>query len=165
MPLTEDAVLRPDVEFVYARQLATVEAMVDRWRRDDPERAVAVLRPVVAMAADGTSSLARGARRRIRASASAKTIRRRSSSTSTTSPRRSLLAVDQRLDGVFNVAPDGWVAGRASTCTDRRHGPASGCRIGSPRSSAGCAGGSSVARSRPVCAATRAHRGWSPTTA
>ena len=40
IPLTEDAILRPDVEFVYARQLATVEAMVDRWRRDDPRRAV-----------------------------------------------------------------------------------------------------------------------------
>ena len=58
IPLTEDAILRPDVEFVYARQLATVEAMVDRWRRDDPRRAVCVLRPVVAMAADGTPSLA-----------------------------------------------------------------------------------------------------------
>ena len=45
IPLTEDAILRPDVEFVYARQLATVEAMVDRWRRDDPRRAVSVLAP------------------------------------------------------------------------------------------------------------------------
>ena len=58
VPLTEDAILRPDVDFVYARQLATVEAMVDRWRRDDPAAPCAVLRPVVAMAADGTPSLA-----------------------------------------------------------------------------------------------------------
>ncbi|HEU4841794.1 MAG TPA: NAD-dependent epimerase/dehydratase family protein, partial [Ilumatobacteraceae bacterium] len=58
VPLTEDAILRPDVDFVYARQLATVEAMVDRWRRDAPGRTVTVLRPVVAMAADGTPSLA-----------------------------------------------------------------------------------------------------------
>ena len=31
-----------------------------------------------------------------------------------------VLAVDQRLDGVFNVAPDGWVAGRAGARPDRR---------------------------------------------
>ena len=36
VPLTEDAILRPDVEFVYARQLAAVEAMADRWRRARP---------------------------------------------------------------------------------------------------------------------------------
>ena len=58
VPLTEDAILRPDVEFVYARQLAAAEAMADRWRRQRPGRTVTVLRPVVAMAADGTSQLA-----------------------------------------------------------------------------------------------------------
>ena len=31
-PLTEDAVLRPDVEFVFARQLASAEELVDQWR-------------------------------------------------------------------------------------------------------------------------------------
>ena len=66
VPLTEDAILRPDVDFVYARQLASVEALVDRWRRAAPGRTVTVLRPVVAMAADGTSSLAARARRRAR---------------------------------------------------------------------------------------------------
>ena len=58
VPLTEEAILRPDVEFVYARQLAAAEAMVDRWRRVRPGRTVTVLRPVVTMAADGTSQLA-----------------------------------------------------------------------------------------------------------
>ena len=53
VPLTEDAILRPDVDFVYARQLAAAEAMADRWRRQRPGRTVAVLRPVVSMAADG----------------------------------------------------------------------------------------------------------------
>ena len=33
VPLTEEAVLRPDVEFVFARQLATAEATVDEWRQ------------------------------------------------------------------------------------------------------------------------------------
>ena len=40
VPLTEDAALRPDIEFAYARQLATVEQMVDDWRtqRAGPHR-------------------------------------------------------------------------------------------------------------------------------
>ena len=66
VPLTEDAILRPDVDFVYARQLATVEAMADRWRRTGAGRTVTVLRPVVAMAADGTPSLAARAGGRVR---------------------------------------------------------------------------------------------------
>jgi nucleoside-diphosphate-sugar epimerase len=110
VPLTEDAVLRPDVEFVYARQLATVEALADRWRRSAPGRTVAVLRPAVAMAADGTSSLAR---------ALAAGLGQRFGEDDPPAQFLHLddlasavaLAVDQRLDGVFNVAPDGWIAG------------------------------------------------------
>ena len=110
VPLTEDAILRPDVDFVYARQLATVEAMVDRWRRAEPGRTVTVLRPVVAMAADGTSSLA---------AALAAGLGQRFGEDDPPAQFLHLddlasavaLAADQRLDGVFNVAPDGWVPG------------------------------------------------------
>jgi len=110
IPLTEDAILRPDVDFVYARQLATVEAMADRWRRTHPDRTVTVLRPVVAMAADGTPSLA---------AALAAGYGQRLSEDDPPAQFLHLddlasavvLAVDRRLDGVFNVAPDGWVAG------------------------------------------------------
>jgi hypothetical protein len=40
VPLTEDAVLRPDPSFVYARQLASAEALVEAWRvaRPPPQR-------------------------------------------------------------------------------------------------------------------------------
>ena len=38
-------------------------------------------------------------------------IHRRSSFISTISPTAVMLAVEQRLDGVYNVAPDGWIAG------------------------------------------------------
>ncbi len=110
VPLTEDAILRPDVEFVYARQLAAVEALADRWRRAAPGRTVTVLRPVVAMAADGTSSLARALAAGFGHRAGAEDP-----------PAQFLhlddlasavvLAVDHRLDGVYNVAPDGWVPG------------------------------------------------------
>jgi nucleoside-diphosphate-sugar epimerase len=110
VPLTEEAVLRPDVEFVYARQLATVEAMVDRWRRADRKRSVTVLRPAVPMAADGTSSLARalaaGLGQRFGEDDPGAQFLHLDDLASAVA-----LAVDQRLDGVFNVAPDGWIAG------------------------------------------------------
>jgi nucleoside-diphosphate-sugar epimerase len=110
VPLTEDAVLRPDVDFVYARQLATVEAMVDRWRRSAPGRTVTVLRPALPMAADGTSTLAR---------ALAAGLGQRFGEEDPPAQFLHLddlasavaVAVDQQLDGVFNVAPDGWIAG------------------------------------------------------
>ena len=104
VPLTEDAILRPDVEFVYARQLAAAEAMADRWRRQRPGRTVAVLRPVVTMAADGTSSARRRARRRARPA-----LRRGRPAGAVPPPRRprrrpSPSPSARRLDGVFNVA-------------------------------------------------------------
>lgn len=110
VPLTEDAILRPDVGFVYARQLATVEAMVDRWRRAARGRTVTVLRPVIAMAAGGTSSLA---------AALAAGLGQRPGEDDPPAQFLHLddlasavaLAVTRRLDGVFNVAPDGWMAG------------------------------------------------------
>jgi len=119
VPLTEDAILRPDVEFVYARQLATVEAMVDRWRRAEPRRTVTVLRPVVAMAADGTPSLAAalaaGLGQRLREDDPAAQFLHLDDLASAVA-----LAAVGRLDGVFNVAPDGWVpAERVRALTGR----------------------------------------------
>ena len=110
VPLTEDAALRPDLDFVFARQLASVEQMVDDWRTSAPGRTATVLRPVVTMAADGTSSLAR---------ALAAGMGQRSGEDDPGAQFLHLddlaaaivLATGSRLDGVFNVAPDGWVAG------------------------------------------------------
>jgi nucleoside-diphosphate-sugar epimerase len=110
LPLTEDAILRPDVEFVYARQLAATEAMADRWRRQRHGRTVTVLRPVVTMAANGTSQLAR---------ALAAGLGQRFGEEDPAAQFLHLddlaaavhVAVTKRLDGAFNVAPDGWVAG------------------------------------------------------
>lgn len=109
VPLTEDAILRPDVEFVYARQLATVEAMADQWRRAVSGRTVTVLRPVVSMAADGTSSLA---------GALAAGLGQRPGEDDPAAQFLHLddlaaavmVAIEHRLDGVYNVAPDGWIA-------------------------------------------------------
>ena len=110
VPLTEDAVLRPDVDFTYARQLAAVEQLADEWRAAAPDRRVAVLRPVVAMAADGTTSLA---------GALASGMGQRFGEEDPPAQFLHLddlasavaLAVERELDGVYNVAPDGNVAG------------------------------------------------------
>lgn len=110
VPLTEDAPLRPDVEFAFARQLGAVEQLVDEWRLDSPGRSVTVLRPALAMAADGTSVLVRAlaagmGQRAGQDDPPAQFLHLDDLATAT------VLAVEQELDGVFNVAPDGWVLG------------------------------------------------------
>lgn len=106
VPLTEDAVLRPDTEFRYATQLASVEQMADDWRRADAVRTVTVLRPVVALAANGTSGLARalaaGMGQRLAVDDPPAQFVHLDDLADAVA-----LAVDRRLDGVFNVAPDG----------------------------------------------------------
>ncbi len=110
IPLTEDALLRPDVEFPFARQLGAAEQLVDEWRLSVPGRSVTVLRPAVAMAADGTSrlasALAAGMGQRVgEADPPAQFLHLDDLAAAV------LLAVEQRLDGVYNVAPDGWIPG------------------------------------------------------
>ena len=110
VPLTEDAPLRPDFGFAFARQLATVEQLVDDWRDRVPGRSSCVLRPVPAMAADGTSSLVRALSAGMGGRLGEDDV-----------PAQFLhlddlasavvLAVTRRLDGVYNVAPDGHVPG------------------------------------------------------
>jgi nucleoside-diphosphate-sugar epimerase len=110
VPLTEEAVLRPDVEFVFARQLASAEELVEQWRQARPDRVTCVLRPVVALAAGRNSRLS---------AALVSGLGRRFAEDDPPSQFLHLddlaaaiaLAVVRRLDGVYNVAPDGWVAG------------------------------------------------------
>ncbi|MDJ0771229.1 MAG: NAD-dependent epimerase/dehydratase family protein [Ilumatobacter sp.] len=110
VPLTEDAVLRPDPTFVYARQLAAAEATVEEWRAARPGRTVAMLRPAVPIAAGGTSSLARAltagfGQRFGEADPGAQFVHHDDIGSAVA------LAVDRRLDGVYNVAPDGSIPG------------------------------------------------------
>jgi nucleoside-diphosphate-sugar epimerase len=108
VPLTEDAPLRPDNEFAYARQLATVEQMADEWRTAAPGRTVTVLRPVIALAANGTSGLARalaaGLGQRFAVDDPPSQFLHLDDLASAVA-----IAAEQSLDGVFNVAPDGYV--------------------------------------------------------
>lgn len=110
VPLTEDAVLRPDPACTFARQLASVEEVVEEWRRGASGRTVAVLRPAVTMADDGTPILARAlaaglGQRFAEADPAAQFVHLDDVASAIE------LAVARRLDGVFNVAADGWVPG------------------------------------------------------
>ncbi len=109
-PLTEDAVLRPDVEFVFARQLASAEELVDQWRRARPGRITTVLRPALSLAENDSSRLAAalvsGLGRRVAEADPPSQFLHLDDLASAV-----VLAVSQRLDGVHNVAPDGWVPG------------------------------------------------------
>jgi nucleoside-diphosphate-sugar epimerase len=108
IPLTEEAVLRPDPDFVFARQMASAEQLVEQWRLSALGRSATVLRPVVIMSADDSSGLARAL-----AAGSASRFGEQD-------PGSQFVHLDdvasavvhvilQRLDGVFNVAPDGWI--------------------------------------------------------
>jgi hypothetical protein len=110
VPLTEDAALRPEVEFAYARRLGAIEQAADAWRREVPGRTVTTLRPAVSVAADGTSSLARalaaGMGQRVGESDPPAQFLHLDDLAAAIA-----LAVVARLDGVYNVAPDGWIPG------------------------------------------------------
>ncbi len=110
VPLTEDAALRPDVEFVFARQLASAEELVEQWRLAQPGRTTCVLRPAVALASGGGSRLASalvyGLGRRLAVADPPSQFLHLDDLASAVA-----VGVDRRLDGVYNVAPDGWVPG------------------------------------------------------
>lgn len=110
VPITEDAVLRPDTTFVFARQLAAAEEAIEAWRAGSPDRSVAMLRPAVPLAADGTSSIARaltaGFGQRFGESAPGAQFVHHDDVAAAVS-----LAVERTLDGVYNVAPDGSIPG------------------------------------------------------
>ena len=163
IPLTEEAVLRPDPTFVYARQLASAEALVEEWRTARPGRAVAVLRPAIPLAADGTSSLARAltaglGQRFGEADPGAQFV------------HHDDVGVGRRAGGrtPSSTASTTWRPTAASPAIGcgRSAAGASGCHCPtrSPICSGRCGGGSSAVRSRPGCARTRVTRGSSPTT-
>ena len=112
VPLTEDAPLRPDPSLAYAVARAEAERLAFEWRNAQPGSTVAVLRPAVAVAAESAEWLAGSPW-------SAAALR----ASGTDRPTQFLhlddlsSAIDHawrhRLDGPFNVAPDGWLSADA----------------------------------------------------
>jgi nucleoside-diphosphate-sugar epimerase len=109
VPLTEDAPLRPNSDFAFAVHKAELERRALDWRADHPAVSVAILRPTTVVAEHETGKVDQLLR-------SAGGIR-----TEEGDPPAQYLhaddlaeaivvAVQSGLDGVVNVAPDGWIA-------------------------------------------------------
>jgi len=109
VPITEAAELRPNDGFTFAEEKVALERAAADWRTGHPESKVAILRPTAALASGESSWVAR-------------TLRASAGLASDHEPPVQFLHLDdladavvaavvQRLDGPFNVAPDGWIDG------------------------------------------------------
>lgn len=110
VPLTEEAALRPNPGVVDAIEHAEAERLVAEWAEDHPGITTAVLRPATVLGPQADTWLARIV------------IDHAAVRSDESDPVRQFvhvadvasavaLAVRNRLDGVFNVAPDGSVSG------------------------------------------------------
>jgi len=122
VPLTEDAALRPDPALRFAVEKAELERLAAQWRAEHEEQVddletggpgactVAVLRPTVTVSAGASAWLARSPW-----SAAGVQIGAAERPAQFVHLDDLAAAVDlarrERLDGAFNVAPDGWIPG------------------------------------------------------
>jgi nucleoside-diphosphate-sugar epimerase len=110
VPLTEEAPVRPEVSVTYAVERAELERLANEYRASGDGRTVAVLRPAVILHAGASQWLRRSP-----------WGRRGLPPDDIVAPRQFVhlddvtaaveLACARQLDGTYNVAPDGWVAG------------------------------------------------------
>ena len=110
LPLTEDAAVRPNPGFAVANTLAEIERIAREWRDDGDGRTLAVLRPATVLGPDEPDAVAR-------VLAGVVPVRVLGDSPPAQYVDRDdvveavRVAVAKRLDGVFNVAPPGWIGG------------------------------------------------------
>jgi hypothetical protein len=110
VPLTEDAAVRPNPGFDVATGLAEVERIAREWRSAAAGRTLAVLRPVTVLGGGAPEPVAR-------VLAGVVPLRVQTDIPPAQYVDRGdveeaiRVAVAKRLDGVFNVAPSGWIAG------------------------------------------------------
>jgi hypothetical protein len=110
VPLTEDAAVRPNPGFDLATGLAEVERIAREWRSAADGRTLAVLRPVTVLGGVAPEPVAR-------VLAGVAPLRVQTDIPPAQYVDRGdveeaiRVAVTKRLDGVFNVAPSGWIAG------------------------------------------------------
>lgn len=109
VPLSEDAALRPNPGFELAARCAEAERLAAEWKDAHPAATVTVLRPTVTVR-DGALSLLDqalngvGGLRPLEASRPVQFLAEADLASAIAT------ALEQRLDGAFNVAPDGWVS-------------------------------------------------------
>jgi nucleoside-diphosphate-sugar epimerase len=108
VPLTEDAPLRPNPGFAFAVERAEAERLVAEWRDDHPGTVTCVLRPaaVVGSGADAVVTRALAGTVGFRAAEAARPVQYLHVDDLVAAV---LVALRAGLDGVYNVAPDGWV--------------------------------------------------------
>ena len=110
-PLTEDAPLRPNPDFAYAVQRAQIEQLLADWVNERSDRTATVLRPCLTLSRDNDGgwiarSLAAAAGARLgEEDPPAQFLHMDDLASAIDLARR------ERLDGPYNVAPDGWVPG------------------------------------------------------
>ena len=113
LPLTEDVPLRPNPGFAFAIEHAEAERRVVEWRDDHPGVNVAVLRaaPVVAPGRESWESDTLGRPSSLRRSESLPPVQFLHVDDAASAFAH---ALTQRLEGTFNVAPDGFVSGETA---------------------------------------------------
>ncbi|HZQ26471.1 MAG TPA: NAD-dependent epimerase/dehydratase family protein [Acidimicrobiales bacterium] len=108
VPLPEDAASRPNPGFAFAAAKAEEERQLAEWKDDHPGATAAVLRAAVTLGEDDADGLARALTgvtglRSVESSRPVQVLAEDDLASAL------VLVAVQRLDGVFNVAPDGWV--------------------------------------------------------
>lgn len=107
IPLTEDAPLRPNPEFIPAVQAAEVERLLSEWRQQNPGVAVVVLRPAPVLGTEANHLMARvlaGAPVAVRGAAAPVQCAHVDDVADAL-----VRACTQEMSGVYNVASDGWI--------------------------------------------------------
>jgi UDP-glucose 4-epimerase len=108
VPITEDAPIRPNPDFSWAVARADVERLAAEWGSGRPGVAVAILRPTAIVTDDDLGGLARvlhSARVGVAAEGDPPVQYLHVDDLAAAVVK----AVTSRLDGVANVAPDGWI--------------------------------------------------------
>ncbi|HEX2040592.1 MAG TPA: NAD-dependent epimerase/dehydratase family protein [Acidimicrobiales bacterium] len=109
VPLTEDAPVRPNPGFDVAASHAEAERLVAEWKDAHPGATAAVLRPAVVVGAGADRELARAlaGTTGLRPAEAARPIQYVHEDDLV---QAILVALRHRLDGPYNVAPEGWVS-------------------------------------------------------
>jgi nucleoside-diphosphate-sugar epimerase len=108
VPITEDAPIRPNPDFSWAVARASVEQLAAEWGARRPDTSVAILRPTAIVTDDDLGGLARvlySARIGVAAEGDPPVQYLHIDDLAAAV----VVAVTARLDGVANVAPDGWI--------------------------------------------------------
>lgn len=109
VPLTEDAPVRPNPGFGFAAQKAELERMAGEWADDHPAATLAILRPAVPMGEEQPGFLATALGVRAPVATGDPEVPVQFVHLDDLAAAVTHAAIE-RLDGVFNVASDGWLS-------------------------------------------------------